>query len=341
MRNFLTLLLVLLAPIASEAKRPKIDDPKSIVDQVCNELNARKDHDLDQLKPACKQTPYDLLIAFVEEARNTPKSTSGKFRFLKSSIKDLKKTLIVHGNFPQPKPLVTVDPEFELSGFVFDHKRNLIWGIGDEENTLMKLDVATNKVENFEIIGIQNQNWEAITVDDKGTLWILDTGDNTDKRGHVAFIAFDINQAKDHKLKVEKTFLVKYDRKAVDVEGGFFHKGKVYLVERDNFETVDMMEVKLPDPKSAAHELEAKNFGLIPSGPSVTDVSMTADGRLFLLSFFDISELVNWDKPEKRERKIVEKLFVGQQEALAALSPSHFLVGTEGGKIFDIQPSTK
>lgn len=324
----------------AKKKKAPIEAPESVQQKICVEINNNSKVDLNAFaKTNCKKKPLEFLLSLADEARKTPKETQlDKLKILKTSIRDLKKSIISSGEFPHQDIKLDLSNNLkELSGFAKDTKGEFIWAIGDKDETVVKIGINLKTIEKFTVSGIINKNWEALTFDNDGMLWILDIGDNKNNRKHVEFHKINPIAAKDNILMVERTYKVTYPEKQLDVEAGFFHNNRIYLVERDNFEAVRFFYAPLPKKNDNSTDIKALNFGMIPTGSSITDAAITEDGRLYFLTFFDIEEVQNWQDINKRKLRLVKKIFLGQQEALGITGPNEFIVGTEAGSIYQVK----
>jgi len=73
----------------------------------------------------------------------------------------------------------------EGSGLIASEKHpGLFWTLNDSGNrpVLFLMDGRGRSVGSFRVDGAKNQDWETITTEDSGGLWIGDVGNNANKR---------------------------------------------------------------------------------------------------------------------------------------------------------------
>lgn len=221
------------------------------------------------------------------------------------------------------------DPRItESSGLALSRAYDgLAYTINDSGNAplIFAIDIATGRtVGTTRVEGGSLVDTEALAVDREGTLWVADTGDNTESRDDAALYAFPEQGPGDHVVTARR-YPITYDAVSHNVEALLVQPrtGAKYLISKGLLSgTIYALPAKLStDAPNVAHALEAL-------GPSMaTDATYTADGRqalvrsytsMYLLDPTDWSVLATVPTPRQK-----------QGEAVTA-EASSLLVGSEG-----------
>lgn len=174
---------------------------------------------------------------------------------------------------------------------------------------------------------VTNGRWkdsEALSIDDDGTLWVADTGDNLEQRQDAALYSF-AEPGEGDQTVTAKRYPLTYEGGPQNVEALLIEPktGGKYLISK-GFAGASVFAV--PDPLSPGSNV-AKRVTDAPAG--VTDGAFTLDGsRVLLRTYADVRELdpSDWD-----ERRSIASPPVQQGETLAAESGGRtFLIGSEG-----------
>jgi len=221
---------------------------------------------------------------------------------------------------------------FELSGFAPDYKNNKVWSLGDSGTGafIANLDLATSKTQRIKVYRARNVDWEALVFAEEGQLLLLDVGDNKRVRRSVSLYEVNTNEVRNNSVGA-KRFDFSYPERAMDCEAAVVMDHVLYLFEKVYFEKPRVYAMDL-----RKNPLQPKLLGRLPVMGLITDASLTRDNRLFVLTYQGVDEVENWRHLEKAKIKSIINDQFGQIEALAALSPTQFLIGREDGKIFEI-----
>ncbi|CAA9221298.1 MAG: hypothetical protein AVDCRST_MAG95-553 [uncultured Adhaeribacter sp.] len=168
---------------------------------------------------------------------------------------------------------------------------------GDEAGTFVTHNDAGNAPELFlinrkgqllrtiEVPGATNLDWEDITRDTKGNLYICDTGNNNNKRTELQIYKFSLKSPD----KAEKITLHYPDQKpgakskkgaSFDVEATFWCRNKIYLLTKDR---VNGNQTKLYEVPDQPGNHEAKLRGTYPVNGKVTAADLSPDQKKLVL----------------------------------------------------------
>lgn len=156
----------------------------------------------------------------------------------------------------------------EVSGIIYTEKDNLLWTLEDSGNAnkIYGLNAKNGNVEKtITIENALNVDWEDITKDKDGNLYIGDFGNNDNVRKDLCIYKLDKNSL--HKEKAipaykisfsypeQKDFPPKKTKLFFDVEGFFEYKNNFYLFTKNRSKNFDgtVLVYKVPN-KSGFHQ---------------------------------------------------------------------------------------
>ncbi len=218
----------------------------------------------------------------------------------------------------------------ECSGMVsYDGKSVWVLEDGGNADKLRKLDTKGQLLTSLEVVKAKNKDWEALTKDHKGYLYIGDFGNNEQRRKDlVVYRVPDPNTAGGDSVLAEKIefsypdqhkFPPKKSKRNFDVEA-FFHFGdSLYLITKNRSEPFDGTATvyRIPDVPGAYQAETLARLTLCDDARTciITDAALSPKGdRLALLSY--------------------GKLFVYE-----AFSPSR--LGQQKGRIIELKTNTQ
>lgn len=276
-----------------------------------------------------------LIVAFHHLNLETKRSQKTEKAFFKSTIPVLAISLKQYPDFPEPPAVWSMTGAIqELSGLAHDKKRNVLWSHGDSGTGefIGRTDLKTFKTEKVRVENAKNHDWEAIVVDSKARVWILDVGDNLGARKKTRLYRVDPEKIKDGSVAAEREIGVRFESGAHDIEAGVVEGDTLYLIGKDYYKRSRVHSVDLRD--EAEDSQIAKALGETPVVPPISDATLTSDGRLILLTYFGLYELLNWKDPKARALKQLNSDVLGQIEAITSVSPDSVYIGREDGKVF-------
>ncbi|MBT8183926.1 MAG: hypothetical protein KJN76_03730 [Eudoraea sp.] len=186
----------------------------------------------------------------------------------------------------------------ENSGIV-SLEENKIWVIEDNGNPdeLFEVNFEGELLKEFKVTNAKNKDWEDLTKDDKGNLYIADIGNNANKRKNlVIYKVPDPTKEKGDKIAAEKIefsypnqkdFPPKAKDFKFDAEALFYMSGNLYLITKNRARPFkgDAQIYRLParPGKYKAHLIGTLNLCQEAALCSVTSAAISPDGRKIVL----------------------------------------------------------
>ncbi len=133
----------------------------------------------------------------------------------------------------------------EVSGIEVTHKSNLIWVLQDSGNAaeIYGLDTKGNIAQTIAITNAENKDWEDLTSDTDGNLYIGDFGNNSNDRRDLSVYKLNASDLKNTSAKVsqktsfyfpeQKEFPPKKSKRIFDVEAFFTTGNHFYLFTKN------------------------------------------------------------------------------------------------------------
>jgi hypothetical protein len=177
------------------------------------------------------------------------------------------------------------DRIMEASGLALSAKHDdLVYTINDRGThpTVYAIQLSTGKViGTTDISGLDIEDTESIAVDENGTLWLGDLGDNDHERSDASIISFPEPGPGRQQLESADRYGVQFPAGPVDVEGMMIHPdtGRVFLVSknRDGLGAIYRLPALTPGDTVIVDELDAE------APRAVTDATFTHTGDWALL----------------------------------------------------------
>ena len=249
-----------------------------------------------------------------------------------------------------------IGPE-EVSGLEYMPKSNGLWAVQDSgnESKLFNIDDKGGVIGEVNV-GITNNDWEDLTCDAEGNLYIGDFGNNNNDRKDLAIYKL----APDFKTAVSTTsfyypeqdkFPPKKSQFKYDCEAFFEHNGNFYLFTKNRSARFDgsLFVYKVPN-KQGRHA--AKLMGTIKTCSAyrkcaVTSADISPDGtKAVLLTGDKIFVLTDFDKDNFAEANM-QMLELGhstQKESICFKDNDTLFIADEkdddeGGKLYEVRIS--
>lgn len=137
----------------------------------------------------------------------------------------------------------------EASGLAIDKENDIFWMINDSGNKpiLYGLNVNGDIIKEI-TIKAKNRDWEDLTLDDKGNIYIGDFGNNANDRKHLVILKISKDSLKTNKKTItpekisfvypkQKKFPPTKDKYHFDCESFFFYKDSLYLFTKSRTST--------------------------------------------------------------------------------------------------------
>ncbi len=186
---------------------------------------------------------------------------------------------------------------------------NLVWTIEDagNKNNVYGMDVKGNIIKNINISNTKNRDWEDLTSDDDGNLYIGDFGNNSRKRN--TFFIYKIEKIATIKDKTEAktiTFTLPKDMKSEDFEAFFLWNNNFYIFSKEDKKT---KVFKVPNQIGKQTATFVTEYQLKGKYTRVTAADISPNGKtVVLLNHDKIWTLTNFKS---------DNFFVGKVKAIA------------------------
>lgn len=204
---------------------------------------------------------------------------------------------------------------------------------------LYKLD-KSGKVVSVIKLKLPNVDWEDITRDDKGYVYIADSGNNSNRRKQMAVYKVNIeNPDQIEAIRYTYTDQKEYPPSKkdwnFDSEAIFWANGSLYLISKDRGRGETAKIYKLPDKGgtyqaklTGQHKLKAQVTGADIS-PDGNTVVLLSEEKIHFFTEFDSSE--EFYTGQYRSQKLKG---AGQTEGIAFEDDQTLVITSEGGNLY-------
>lgn len=188
------------------------------------------------------------------------------------------------------------------------------------------------------VAGAENVDWEDITRDQQGNIYIADTGNNDNTRKRMKI--YKLHQGDPEQVSLitfeyadRKNGTADKDHYGFDCEAVFWHNHRLYLVTKDRKDGVEARLYELPDSPG---EHEAQPISQYPVLAPVTAADLSPDGkRLLLLSEGRIHLFEVRGNNFFGSRMVTRSLGeVGQTEGAVFVDNNTLMISSEKGDLF-------
>lgn len=207
---------------------------------------------------------------------------------------------------------------------------------GGGKAEIYRVSIEGKLLETVKIPDARNRDWEAITNDKNGNIYIGDFGNNANKRKDLVIYKYNPNAETTEKINFhypdQYEFPPVRENMNFDAEAFFWFDGDLYVFSKNRGKKMVKM-YQLPD-KPGNYMAELKDSLFISS--MITDAALSPDHSKFvLLSYgqlfeFKIEKEVNFSRPYKCTRFARS----GQSEGITYLSSNILLLSNENRKVF-------
>ncbi len=229
----------------------------------------------------------------------------------------------------------------ESSGFAWADGDSTLWthGDGGTENALYKVNLKGKLLETKTIPHTINADWEDLTKDKRGNIYIGDFGNNSNKRHNLRVFRLsnqDTSRVDTISFRYADQILFppKKKQRNFDCEAFFWHNNNLYLFSKDRGREELVKVYKMPD-KPGEHVAEVVDSLQINTMITAADVS--PDGKHFALLGYGkvyLFEMPNNDKLFDGKKYCISVGKSGQAEALVFRNNQDLIFSNENGKIF-------
>ncbi|MDX9754180.1 MAG: hypothetical protein RBU29_09490 [bacterium] len=181
----------------------------------------------------------------------------------------------------KPHAKIDGDEVEELSGVIRARQPGEYWGHNDRGNkpVLYRFSADGDLLQKIKLDKIENTDWEAITRDQQGYLYIGCFGDNDRQRSEYAILRLpEPNPGVEETTKVETMPFTYADGKAHNCEAFFYYNTSFYLITKENKKS-DPPRVFRLDGFHKNRKAVASVVGDLGFTGVVTDAAIAVDGR--------------------------------------------------------------
>ena len=233
----------------------------------------------------------------------------------------------------------------EVSATEITTKSDLIWVIEDagNDNHLYGLDENGIVKKDLTVLNSENVDWEDLTSDAEGSIYIGDFGNNSNKRKN--FVIYKVLNPENgiDKIQAESiNFELPETMKSENFEAFFLYKKSFYLFSKGSKECV---LIKVPN-KIGNHTAELiTEFSLDGKKSKVTSADISDDGKtIVLLNHDKLWKLTNYKRDNFFEGTIEEVAFGhnSQKEGICFKNDSTLYItdennGSEGSNLYSFK----
>lgn len=185
---------------------------------------------------------------------------------------------------------------------------NLLWTIEDSgnKNNIYGLDLNGRIVKDIDISNSSNIDWEDLTSDKQGNLYIGDFGNNSKNRDD--FTIYKVSDLSSDKTKAERiNFILPKKVKPKDFEAFFLLDDYFYVFSKENKSS---MVFKIPNQIGLHTAVLVEKFNLEGKSNRITSADISDNGKtIILLNHDKLWEITNFKKDNFFEGNIQELKF--------------------------------
>ncbi|MBK1895422.1 hypothetical protein JHL15_06635 [Chryseobacterium sp. YIM B02567] len=239
----------------------------------------------------------------------------------------------------------------EVSGITLSQDQKTIWAIEDQgnKNVVYGLDRQGQLVADVLVEDTDNNDWEEITKDTQGNIYIGDFGNNDNDRRNLSIIKIDLKDASQKSTKVIQTtkfhyegqteFPPKKSNRLYDCEAFVEMNGNFYLFTKNRSKGFDgtFLVFKIPNKEG---DFEAQLIGKLKLNGKYADAAITSasinskQNQIVLLNHKNIHVLTGFTPNDFSKTKI-QKISLNhnsQKEAVVFLNDKTLLIADEKDK---------
>ena len=244
----------------------------------------------------------------------------------------------------QAAPAVTqiglmTDPDItESSGLVASRKfPGVFWTHNDHGSSPRLFAVSRNGllVTKFPVTGATISDWEDISTDDAGNLYLADIGDNDETRDQIqVYRIVEPNPTGSGSVQVNRTWRLKYKDKAHDAETLFIQNGNGYIVTKHRDSTgVELLRFPL---SSTSRVTTLESVGRIKVAADVSGGSISRDSSSLALVTDNGAYLfaINGTPANATHLRGYFYTFAHPQMEGSTLLPEGLITSAENGEMF-------
>jgi hypothetical protein len=258
---------------------------------------------------------------------------------------DSPKTNELKVEFSLPKKLK------EVSGIALSQDKKTIWAIEDQgnKNVVYGLDMQGNLLKGILVENAENNDWEDITTDTQGNIYLGDFGNNDNNRQNLSILKLDLKTPSRTTTKVIQTTKFHYEGQTefppkksnwlYDCEAFVEMDGNFYLFTKNRSKGFDgtFLVFRIPNKEG---DFEAKLIGKLKLNGKYSDAAITSAAinstkdRIVLLNHKNMHVLSGFTTNDFNNAKI-QKISLNhnsQKEAVVFLDDKTLLIADEKDK---------
>lgn len=239
----------------------------------------------------------------------------------------------------------------EVSGITLSKDKKTIWAIEDQgnKNVVYGLDLQGNQIADVLVDNAENNDWEDITEDSQGNIYIGDFGNNDNNRQNLAILKLDLKDSSQKNTSVTQTTKFHYEGQTefppkksnwlYDCEAFIEMDGNFYLFTKNRSKGFDGTFLVFQIPNNEG-DFEAKLIGKLKLPGGYSDAAITSatinstKDKIVLLNHKNIQVLTGFTADDFSKTKI-QKISLNhntQKEAIVFLDDKTLLIADEKDK---------
>ncbi|WP_294202184.1 hypothetical protein [uncultured Chryseobacterium sp.] len=246
----------------------------------------------------------------------------------------------------------------EVSGMALSPDKKTIWTIEDQgnKNMVYGLNLQGDPTADVLVENAENHDWEDITADPQGNLYIGDFGNNDNDRRNLSILKIDLKNDSQKSTKViqetkfyyegQTEFPPKKSNLLYDCEAFVEMNGNFYLFTKNRSKGFDgtFLVFKVPNQEG---DFEAKLIGRLKLKGGYSDAAITSaainstKNQIVLLNHKNIQVLTGFSSDDFSKTKIrtVSLNYNSQKESVAFFDDHTLMIADEkdkktGGKVY-------
>ncbi len=239
----------------------------------------------------------------------------------------------------------------EVSGIALSKDKKTIWAIEDQgnKNVVYALDAQGKQVADVIVNDAENNDWEDITADPQGNIYIGDFGNNDNNRRNLAILKLDLKDTSQKSTNVIQTTRFRYEGQTefppkksnwlYDCEAFVEMDGNFYLFTKNRSKGFDgtFLVFRIPNKEG---DFEAKLIGQLKLNGKYSDAAITSAAinstkdKIVLLTHKNIHVLSGFSPNDFNKAKI-QKIPLNhnsQKEAIVFSDDETLLIADEKDK---------
>lgn len=253
----------------------------------------------------------------------------------------------------QPRKFVLPSELKEVSGLHIDNEKKFWWLT--DSGTLPKLYITDNQgcpLESRNLSPIKNIDWEELSADDQGNIYIFDAGNNRNQRRDLKIYIYQATTGKIDSILFQYPDQTAFPPSAAsanfDLEGAFWHNDSLHLFSKNNLRGGNYVTKHYVLPAQAGEYTAILRDSLLLKKRVVTAAAISPDGKTVALlaynfkrwlgfipvsgaSVFLFSDFENSNFLKGKRKKIGTKSFIlaTQFESLDWLNNEELYIASE------------